>query len=510
MNDHQQKTIEPSKLDNFTPDIIRRYHGCEITREKKTHQTSMIDMFSETNSFDHVGEVAESLTRHVYKRCHASFHFSTDESEEGPRHSRKFGELQRRYCERWQSMVLPGRDLCMDESRVPGWYHSAMTLGPDPKPVRTGSTAHTICVGQGPLMRFLMAWRTYGGRTDEGLASLDTGKWIQLFDTMVKPWIGKGHVVTLDSAYNSEKLIDQARVKGVNVVRTFMWDRFGASSNNGRVLTTAELHAGLTNTPFDMDFLKKTLKIRTHETMFAQREDCKMTLCVWADNGFVRVATNMLDVEVAPDSVLRRTIGSDGKRNADATLVDAPISIAQYQKTYNKIDQFNKEALKDNLFSKSMHHNWAPKISFALYSCGIENAYLVYKAVGGKDDRRTCKINLAQHLLAAGPAVRKTPPIHPAFTPPKAPSLEKRVSQPTDRLGSESPAASATPAVVNMSPPASDVSPRKRRGLESKTAQAAGHVWRKHQTVFDDSYVNQGHCGFANCPRRIKKQGGQG
>jgi hypothetical protein len=44
---------------------------------------------------------------------------------------------------RWQACVNPGKWITTDESRVAGWYHSVMTIGPDPKPIRTGATLHT-------------------------------------------------------------------------------------------------------------------------------------------------------------------------------------------------------------------------------------------------------------------------------------------------------------------------------------------------------------------------------
>jgi hypothetical protein len=50
------------------------------------------------------------------------------------------------YLKRWQACVTPGRWITTDESRVAGWYHSVMTIGPDPKPIRTDATLHTACV----------------------------------------------------------------------------------------------------------------------------------------------------------------------------------------------------------------------------------------------------------------------------------------------------------------------------------------------------------------------------
>ena len=135
-------------------------------------------------------------------------------------------------------------------------------------------------------------------------------------------------------------------------------------------------------------------------------------------------------------------MGADGKRSATSEEVDAPRGLVHYQFTFNKIDQFNKEALKHDLFSKSMKHNWAPKIALTLFSCGIENSFLVYRFLGGKDDRRTCHKKLARHLMAAGPAVRKVPAKHPPFIP-VALSPDKR--RHSGRLHAVSPAVPVTP-----------------------------------------------------------------
>jgi len=52
---------------------------------------------------------------------------------------------------RWQAVVNPGKWITTDESRVAGWYHSAITIGPEPKPIQTGATLHTVCITNGPL-----------------------------------------------------------------------------------------------------------------------------------------------------------------------------------------------------------------------------------------------------------------------------------------------------------------------------------------------------------------------
>jgi hypothetical protein len=67
-------------------------------------------------------------------------------------HRLKHGRLEDGYNkQRWQAIVNFGKLITTDESRVAGWYHSVMTIGPAPKPIRTGGTLHTVCVTDGPL-----------------------------------------------------------------------------------------------------------------------------------------------------------------------------------------------------------------------------------------------------------------------------------------------------------------------------------------------------------------------
>jgi hypothetical protein len=46
-------------------------------------------------------------------------------------HCVKHGILEDGYNRRWQAIVNPGKWITTDENRVAGWYHSAMTIGPE-------------------------------------------------------------------------------------------------------------------------------------------------------------------------------------------------------------------------------------------------------------------------------------------------------------------------------------------------------------------------------------------
>ena len=91
---------------------------------------------------------------------------------------------------RWKEVVNFGRWITADERRVAGWYKLAITIGPEPKPIRTGATMHSICVTKGDLASFKLHCRVYGGKTnggktDKGLSHVGnntatTQKWVTL------------------------------------------------------------------------------------------------------------------------------------------------------------------------------------------------------------------------------------------------------------------------------------------------------------------------------------------
>jgi hypothetical protein len=81
-------------------------------------------------------------------------HVKEEPSEETATHQRKFSILEDGYNKRWQAIVNFGRCVTADESRAAGWYHSPMTLGPEPKPIQTGATLHSLCVSYGDLATY--------------------------------------------------------------------------------------------------------------------------------------------------------------------------------------------------------------------------------------------------------------------------------------------------------------------------------------------------------------------
>jgi hypothetical protein len=85
-------------------------------------------------------------------------------------HRVKHGILEDGHNRRCQAIINPGKWITTDESRVAGWYHSVMmTIGPEPKPIRTGATLHTVCITNGPLSTYKLFARVYGGKSDQDI-----------------------------------------------------------------------------------------------------------------------------------------------------------------------------------------------------------------------------------------------------------------------------------------------------------------------------------------------------
>ena len=85
-------------------------------------------------------------------------------------YQKKVSLLEDAYNSRWQAIISFGCWLIADEIRLAGWYHSVMTIGPDPKPIGTCMTIHhQLCVTYGPLRTYKVFVKAYRGRIDEDL-----------------------------------------------------------------------------------------------------------------------------------------------------------------------------------------------------------------------------------------------------------------------------------------------------------------------------------------------------
>ena len=127
-------------------------------------------------------------------------------SPEMTSHRRKFGEVKDALNRRWKECVTAGKSLMHDENCIAGWYKNKITCGPEPKPIRTGATLHSLAVLFGILARYKLHVRMFVGKNDGNLGMrhencMSIQKWINLLSLMIDDYKGVGRYITMDSVY---------------------------------------------------------------------------------------------------------------------------------------------------------------------------------------------------------------------------------------------------------------------------------------------------------------------
>ncbi|KAL7540064.1 hypothetical protein ACHAXR_010797 [Thalassiosira sp. AJA248-18] len=205
--------------------LLLRHHACRSITGSK----SIEDIWSMRSVHKANAPIKDCMPQDAVKDLCRCMHFADDWEEDDTQwndfyddskeyiredtanHRQKFGMLEDAYNAQWQAMVLFGRCMTADESPIAGWYHSPMTMGPEPKPIRTvGCTLHTLCVTYGTLAMYKLFARAYSSKTDSALDhrnknTNNTQKWVNLYDIMPDPFKGAGRCVTMDSAYMGDK-----------------------------------------------------------------------------------------------------------------------------------------------------------------------------------------------------------------------------------------------------------------------------------------------------------------
>ena len=199
----------------------------------------------------------------------------------------------------WKECVEFGKWLTFDESRVAGWYHSPIMQGPDPEPIWTGATIHSLCITLGDLASYKVHIRVFGGKKDGDLGKTNDNtvtiqKWVNLLSLMLDAFKNKGHCVTMDSAYMGDIMAMIGRdVWRINMVGT-------AQANRTRA---------------DID-CTKSMKKGTYKAICWQHVWWSLCFAVWSDNALVRTLSNFHGPEIlkAGMGVLRKLRDEDGKR----------------------------------------------------------------------------------------------------------------------------------------------------------------------------------------------------
>jgi hypothetical protein len=151
----------------ISADDVARFFGCQLARSLRGNP-SIQQTWSTRESLDAIGTCMECMPKNVFQDIYTCLHFDDDWdgdnewdelyadskkcSPEGTaKHGQKFSMFKDGFNRRWKECTTFGRWLTFNKSRVVGWYHSPITQGPDPKPIRTGGTIHSLAITYGDL-----------------------------------------------------------------------------------------------------------------------------------------------------------------------------------------------------------------------------------------------------------------------------------------------------------------------------------------------------------------------
>ena len=111
-----------------------------------------------------------------------------------------------------------------------------ITCWPEPKPIRTGATLHSLCITKGRLDKFKLHARVYGGAKDDNFDGIHNNpanlqKLVNLYDLILQPFKGKCRCVTMDSAYMSDIMAQIGRFElKMNMAGTSQVNQTGADA----------------------------------------------------------------------------------------------------------------------------------------------------------------------------------------------------------------------------------------------------------------------------------------
>ena len=205
----------------------------------------------------------------------------------------------------------------------------------------------------------------YGGKSDDDLAqtTLYTGttqKFINLLDEFLEDFKGKGHHVTMDSAYMGDALAQIGRSEWkINMVGTTQVNSVGA----------------------DIKAQRKRMKKGTYECVCYQHNTLPLCVALWVDNNIVTALSNYHSPAILAEGegMMRRKKADDGKRDRESSPVKCPAQNRTYSLTFHQIDKSNQKEATYDLGGNSKMHNWSLKLVFHYFNINNANAHVYYK-----------------------------------------------------------------------------------------------------------------------------------
>jgi len=165
--------------------------------------------------------------------------------------------------------------------------------------------------------------------------TVTTQNFVTLLDTFLNAFKGKGHCVTMDSAYMGDTMGQIGREEWkINMVGTAQTNRTGA--------------------PAAADVQK--LKVGTYESILWQHRMLNLCYVVWSDNNKVKT----LSTFHSPD-VLEVGLGMlckmrfEGERDRDKSELPCPVQMKDYCETFHLIDKGNGAEAHYDMGGRAVH-----------------------------------------------------------------------------------------------------------------------------------------------------------
>ncbi len=182
-------------------DYVAHFFGCQIARSLRGNPSISCTWLT-CEPLDAISMYMESMPKMAFRDIYHCLHFDNDWDEDDKwdevymdqkqsspentaHHRQKFSMFKDGFNRWWKECLIFRCWLTFDESRVAGWYHSPITQGPDPKPIHTGTTIHSLAIMHGDLTLYKVHVCMFGRATDKDLAkqnenTVTTQKWVNL------------------------------------------------------------------------------------------------------------------------------------------------------------------------------------------------------------------------------------------------------------------------------------------------------------------------------------------
>ena len=264
---------------------------------------------------------------------------------------RQLSEMIERRCE---EVYYPKRELCVDESLVLFKGRLSFKQFIRTKRARFGVKLYQLCTSSGVMLKYII----YQGNIESQLEPDPSGMFLtteRIPMTLLKSYLGSGHVLYIDNYYTSPQLAKYLLEHQTYMVGTVRANRRNFPSD----LCKQNLEKGETSFYHDKQEHVLAMKYRAHENKTGNKPKLVHLL------------------STCEPAILKNT----SKKNKDGDIIQKPASIISYNANMGGVDMVDQQL--DQLLVLRKSYKWYKKIAFRLLLQGFLAAHKLYIFNGG-------------------------------------------------------------------------------------------------------------------------------